>query len=88
MSLVSGCKLGYKKSKGDKRDAIWYLPFLDKIRWLVPHKMYLLNIVCKMIMIDGRYEPFMAMEDLNTDSIFVGDILCELLKNQNITSYW
>ena len=52
---------------------------MDKLRWVIPHKAYILNIVIKMIMVDGRYDPFLAMEDLSCDSVFVGDILGKVL---------
>ena len=61
--------------KGDKFDKFPYVPFLDKFAWLVPRKMYHINIIVKLCLIDSRYTPALALEDLNCERVFFGDML-------------
>ena len=52
---------------------MWYL---DWLTWLIPDKLYRLHELCRMSRDLCRYTPHKAMEDLDAESVFVGDVLC------------
>ena len=73
----SGIKLGFIKQKSDPEFEYLHIPFLDYLTWVIPHKLYQINLLVELLHGELRFDSHMAMADLKCDKIMVGEILGE-----------
>ena len=71
----SGIKLGFIKQKSDPEFEYLHIPFLDYLTWVIPHKLYQINLLVELLHGELRFDSHMAMADLKCDKIMVGEIL-------------